>query len=77
MFDASMMFAETAGSRSSILRDQELHPKEYFLCTIHRAENTDDGIRLAAIVDALCSLDKTRVSPHPRTRSFRRIGKGA
>jgi UDP-N-acetylglucosamine 2-epimerase len=71
MFDASLMFAETAGSRSTILRDLGIRPKEYFLCTIHRAENTDDAGRLAAIVEALCSLDKTVVLPlHPRTRKL-------
>ena len=47
-------------------------PKRFFLLTIHRAENTDDPARLAAIVDAVnaCS-DKNAVFPiHPRTRKI-------
>lgn len=39
----------------------------YYVATIHRAENTDDPVRLAEIVDALAALDKTVVLlAHPR-----------
>lgn len=44
---------------------------EFVLCTIHRAENTDDPQRLASIIDALneIALHKKVVLPlHPRTR---------
>jgi UDP-N-acetylglucosamine 2-epimerase len=69
MFDASLMFAEMAESRSSILRKLGITPKAYFLCTVHRAENTDDERNLRGIVEALGSLDRTVVLPlHPRTR---------
>jgi len=41
-----------------------------FLCTLHRAENTDDPARLGRIVDALTSLPREVVLPlHPRTRA--------
>lgn len=46
---------------------------EFVLCTIHRAENTDDPERLAAIIDSLneISLNKQIVLPlHPRTQSI-------
>ncbi|MDX8398102.1 MAG: UDP-N-acetylglucosamine 2-epimerase (non-hydrolyzing) [Mariprofundaceae bacterium] len=44
---------------------------DYVLCTIHRAENTDDPARLASIIDALneISQDKQVILPlHPRTK---------
>lgn len=42
-------------------------PGEYYLATIHRAENTDDPARLRAILEALGRLDRTVVvMAHPR-----------
>jgi UDP-GlcNAc3NAcA epimerase len=46
-------------------------PKEYVLCTLHRAENTDNKIRLMSIISALeeISLTYKVVLPlHPRTK---------
>jgi UDP-GlcNAc3NAcA epimerase len=71
MFDAALMFAEKAESRSSILEKLNVTPGEYYLCTIHRAENTDDESNLKGIVEALISLEKPVVLPlHPRTRKL-------
>ncbi len=71
MFDASLMFAGMAETRSSILRTLSVTPGEYFLCTVHRAENTDDEGNLRGIVEALCSIDCVVVFPvHPRTRKL-------
>jgi UDP-N-acetylglucosamine 2-epimerase len=43
----------------------------YYYATVHRAENTDDPIRLAAIVEAFGRLDRPVVWPvHPRTRQM-------
>lgn len=40
---------------------------EYYLATIHRAENTDDPAQLSAVVDALAGLDRpTVIVAHPR-----------
>tara|TARA_R110002073_G_scaffold39574_1_gene112806 strand:+ start:383 stop:1447 length:1065 start_codon:yes stop_codon:yes gene_type:complete len=47
------------------------HEGDFVLCTIHRAENTDDPVRLSDIVDALNEIaeDKIVVLPlHPRTK---------
>ncbi|TBL70840.1 non-hydrolyzing UDP-N-acetylglucosamine 2-epimerase [Paenibacillus thalictri] len=42
--------------------------EEYYLATIHRAENTDDPIRLKAIVEAFIKLETPLLLPlHPRT----------
>src|SRR5690606_28512211 len=44
-------------------------PGEFVLCTIHRAENTDDSVRLRGILEGLGRIDRGVVLPmHPRTR---------
>lgn len=46
---------------------------DYVLCTIHRAENTDDTNRLTSIIEALNEIALTRkvILPlHPRTKSI-------
>ena len=51
-----------------ILATQE--PQEYYLATIHRAENTDEPQRLQAVLDALSCADKPVVLlAHPRMRA--------
>lgn len=50
----------------------EIHAN-YVLCTIHRAENTDDSNRLTNIFNALRNIARTRqvILPlHPRTRKL-------
>jgi UDP-GlcNAc3NAcA epimerase len=43
---------------------------DYYLATVHRAENTDDPARLRSIIAALDSLDLPVIFPaHPRVRS--------
>lgn len=47
--------------------------EEYILCTIHRAENTDDLVRLNNIIDALNEISQAKqiVLPlHPRTKAI-------
>lgn len=49
----------------------EAVPGEYYLATIHRAENTDDIARLRAILNGLSSLSLPVIMPiHPRTRKL-------
>lgn len=60
--------------RSHILKDMDLHIRDYFLATAHRAENVDNYERLYQI---LCGLKKVQeetnkkfiFSVHPRTKS--------
>jgi UDP-GlcNAc3NAcA epimerase len=71
MYDAAMLFAPIARQKSRLLETLHLQPKQYFLATIHRAENTDDPERLTGIWEGLNRLSKTRpvvVPLHPRTR---------
>src|SRR5262249_26313784 len=72
MYDAALYYGVRAESRSSILTQLGLQPKEYILATVHRAENTDALSRLGTIFAALAQI--TREVPvifplHPRTRS--------
>jgi UDP-N-acetylglucosamine 2-epimerase (non-hydrolysing) len=58
--------------RSFDLGFEGIGPEEEFvLATVHRAENTDDPVRLGEILDALASLPIPVVLPvHPRVRSI-------
>ncbi len=72
MFDACLRFGEVAASKSKILEQLELPDVEFALCTLHRAANTDNGMRLTAIVSGLNEIaDKLPVVMpiHPRTRA--------
>jgi UDP-N-acetylglucosamine 2-epimerase (non-hydrolysing) len=45
--------------------------EEYYLVTVHRAENTDNRGKLENIINALLTLDKTLLfSIHPRTKKM-------
>lgn len=69
MYDAALFYGVKAERTSSILARLNLAPKEYALATIHRAENTDNSQRLAAILDGFAKFGRHIVLPlHPRTR---------
>ena len=70
MYDASLFYRgllERGEARADL--GFEL-PADFYLLTLHRAENTDDPERLGSIVEALNSLNGLKgVFPiHPRTR---------
>jgi len=69
MMDALRHFSGIATSKSHILTRVGVTAKDYFLATVHRAENTDDRERLASILAALSEIGRTVVFPmHPRTK---------
>lgn len=71
MFDASLRFGELAAAKSCVLHENALQREHYALVTIHRAENTDEPVRLNAICDALMRIAgeiETVIPLHPRTR---------
>jgi UDP-N-acetylglucosamine 2-epimerase (non-hydrolysing) len=71
MLDASLAFATVAESRSRILEHLGLRSKAFDVCTLHRAENTDDATALRGILRALVASGRTVVFPvHPRTRKM-------
>jgi len=65
---------------SDVLNRLELLPQQYFLATVHRAENVDDAQRLGNLVEGFSSIAETYqmpfiVSTHPHTAdSIRRFG---
>ncbi|MBN1877813.1 MAG: UDP-N-acetylglucosamine 2-epimerase, partial [Anaerolineae bacterium] len=70
MYEALLWAAERARAQSAILEQLGVQEKGYLLATVHRAENTDDPVRLRAILDAFATLDEPIVFPvHPRTRN--------
>jgi UDP-N-acetylglucosamine 2-epimerase (non-hydrolysing) len=70
MYDALLMARERATEETTVLDDLGLTPGEYVLATVHRARNTDDPARLAAILDGLGAVPDPVVLPlHPRTEA--------
>jgi UDP-GlcNAc3NAcA epimerase len=66
MYDASLFYAKKRNELASV------KSSEYILCTIHRAENTDNPNTLAEIVGALNEISQEIevVLPlHPRTKA--------
>lgn len=77
MYDAALQFAGRANGRSAILHAAGVVPDGYVLATVHRAENTDDPMRLAKIVAALerVAEELPVVLPlHPRTAERMKAG---
>lgn len=71
MYDGILHFTKIAQEKSAILRDLNLEEKQFMLCTIHRAENTNDIERLKAIFAGLNSSGQKIVLPlHPRTLKY-------
>ncbi|MFI5348162.1 MAG: non-hydrolyzing UDP-N-acetylglucosamine 2-epimerase [Elusimicrobiota bacterium] len=80
MQDALLFAARKAARRSAVLQKLGLEPGGYLLATVHRAENTDDPVRLRRILSALRTLAKGEpvIFPvHPRTKKqMRALGAG-
>jgi UDP-GlcNAc3NAcA epimerase len=73
MMDATIAATKLAESHATILSDLRLAPKSYAVCTLHRAENTDDPARFARLLGWLRVQAETQpiIMPvHPRTRKL-------
>jgi UDP-N-acetylglucosamine 2-epimerase len=69
MYDSVLFHTQQAEGTSDILSRLCLAPQQYYLATLHRAENTDDPRRLNGIFAALERSDWPVILPlHPRTR---------
>lgn len=69
MADVLAKFAGAPGS-SAVPARHGVSPGEYFLATIHRADNTDDPEKLRGIVEALSRLPLPVLVPaHPRLKA--------
>lgn len=82
MYDSILYYSKLAERKSTILNDlnlclsnpnSELRTQNYYLSTLHRAENTDHPERLRSILFALNKIAKDTpvIFPlHPRTRKM-------
>lgn len=71
MLDAAMFYAKQSAERSTVIN--KLNLKNFVICTIHRAENTDSEDKLKEIFGALVEISKNInvVLPlHPRTKKL-------
>ncbi|MGQ3686232.1 MAG: UDP-N-acetyl glucosamine 2-epimerase [Candidatus Loosdrechtia sp.] len=71
MFDVILYAVKIAEQKSGILEQLDMAEKEYYLLTLHRAENTDSVEKLNEIIDFVnrVSSGKRVIFPiHPRTR---------
>jgi UDP-N-acetylglucosamine 2-epimerase len=69
MLDAALIFGKLLSDAH--LARWNLLAKEYFLITIHRAENTDNVERLQSILELLLELRAPAIFPmHPRVKNF-------
>lgn len=70
MYDSVLFNIAVARRKSKVLKAYNLSPKQYYLATIHRAENTDDISRLTNIFKAFDRIGREYpliVPLHPRT----------
>lgn len=68
MYDATLYYRDRA-RQPAWFDSLYLKPGEFVLCTLHRAENTDDQIRLQSIFTGLAESHRTILMPlHPRTK---------
>lgn len=68
MFDSILFYQKMAEEKSSLQNITD--ENDFYLATVHRAENTDDKERLQNIFSAFSEMDKPVILPlHPRTRS--------
>lgn len=73
MYDAALFYQAKAKKQSKCLQLLDLSEKNYGLATCHRAENTDDRLKLSEILTALAKVaeEMPLVFPlHPRTRKL-------
>jgi len=70
MYDSLKENLSVAEKKSKIMRKLNLNPKDFYLVTVHRAENTDKKDNLKKLCRILVSLDRKTVFPvHPRTKN--------
>jgi len=75
MYDCILFYTKrTKPIEQEILEKLGIQSKSYYLATVHRAENTDDGARLTGIFEALNEIatkDRPVILPlHPRTLKY-------
>lgn len=73
MEDVARFYEPLSDDTSTVLGDNGLSEGGYYLCTLHRAENTADPSRMATILRGLRTLAESHpvvIPVHPRTRAL-------
>ena len=71
MFDAILYNKGLSEKKSVILSELDLKPKTYVLATVHRAENTDNVLRMKNIFDGFSKIPiDVILTLHPRTKKY-------
>lgn len=73
MYDVALFYRDMAREKSNVLNRLGVKPGKFALATCHRAENTDDPIRLKEICLGLADLAETLpviLALHPRTKNI-------
>ncbi len=69
MYDAALYYKSIA-REPEWFKSSGLALESFVLCTVHRAENTDNPERMTGIFDGIRNVDKPVLLPlHPRTRA--------
>ncbi|MBK5283794.1 MAG: UDP-N-acetylglucosamine 2-epimerase (non-hydrolyzing) [Bacteroidia bacterium] len=71
MFDAALYYSQASAEKSDIIG--KLNLKDYIICTLHRAENTDNNERFTSIIEALNVISQkipVVLPMHPRTKKI-------
>lgn len=73
MYDAALTFGTVAEQKSTIMSTLDIKKRSFYLCTVHRSENTDEQERLTQIVHALTEIATPEIPViwpvHPRTQT--------
>jgi UDP-GlcNAc3NAcA epimerase len=72
LHDAALYYGRKSHRYSDIIKKMNLEMDRFVLATIHRAENTDDVLKLKSIVSAFNQINReiqVVVPLHPRTRN--------
>jgi len=73
MFDAVNYYQSKIKTHATVIKTLQLEEKPFVLATLHRAENTNDPMRLKSICEAFNEINQevNIVLPlHPRTKAF-------
>jgi len=76
MYDAILYYSRVAEKRSNVLNRLGLLTPDYYLATLHRAENTDNPKRLRSILKALNEIGRkvpVILPLHPRTKKIMKV----
>ena len=73
MEDAALYYEKLSMEKATVLQTNNLATSSYYLCTLHRAENTKSPERMTEIIQGLNSIAqnyKVVLPVHPRTKEL-------